>query len=72
MSKDNIKMTISFRGESFDTDLKTIEQANKDLKSGKIDFISDCHNTEYKIINGKFICLQCGETCKPMPIRRAP
>jgi len=68
MSADNIKMTLIFGDKQVETDLKTIKQINRDLKSGKIQYVSDCHHTAYKIVNGKFICLSCGEACKPMPI----
>jgi len=44
MSKDNIKMTITFGDKSVDTDLETMKQINRDLKSGKIKYVSDCHH----------------------------
>jgi len=70
---DNIKMTITFGDKSVDTDMNTLKQLNRELKSGKIKYVSDCHHVKYSISSlGTWICSECGKECKPIPIRKEP
>ncbi|HUX79452.1 MAG TPA: hypothetical protein VMW10_06900 [Alphaproteobacteria bacterium] len=67
---ENIKMTITFGNKSVDTDMDTLKQLNKELKSGKIKYVSDCCHGRFSVHDGWF-CSGCGKECKPIPIREA-
>ena len=66
---ENIKMTITFGDKSVDTDMDTLKQLNKELKSGKIKYVSDCCHRRFSVHDG-WICSKCGNECEPIPIRR--
>jgi hypothetical protein len=70
VKKIKYDITISCGDTIVHTNLNEIKQISRDLKSGKIKFVSDCCGSDYKVTGEGFICSVCDKKCTPKPIRQ--